>query len=115
MYALVKWCAGVDEGKFSIVHIKCIRNFDLESFVNGVIVGCGKRPKGGFPIYMATVQSVGEEKQKHGKMGGSKISQFLKGAADGEVRNTSEQTQSGPPVGQHLPGTMNNMVFWIPS
>lgn len=37
MYALVKWCAGVDEGKFSIVHIKCIRNFDLESFVNSVI------------------------------------------------------------------------------
>ncbi|XP_026066013.1 uncharacterized protein LOC113048422 [Carassius auratus] len=69
MYALVKWCAGVDEGKFSIVHIKYIRNFDLESFVNGVITyedefavewGVGKRPKGGFPIYMATVQSVGD-------------------------------------------------------
>lgn len=68
MYALVKWCAGVDEGKFSIVHIKYIRNFDLESFLNGVITyedefavewGVGKRPKGGFPIYMATVQSVG--------------------------------------------------------
>ncbi|XP_039503089.1 uncharacterized protein LOC120459729 [Pimephales promelas] len=69
MYALVKWCAGDDKGKFSIVHIKYIRNFDLESFLNGVITyedefavewGVGKRPKGGFPIYMATVQSVGD-------------------------------------------------------
>ncbi len=36
---------------------------------------------------------ISEEKQKHGNMGGSKISQFLKGAADGEVRNTSEQVK----------------------